>query len=342
MRLRLAFSAAASAAVLSLLPAAAFDCKAAASPTEKAICADPDLKAADDAMSAAYDAVMARIDAAQKEMLKASQVSWLKMRDESCSPDSAEFRTCLLDTTKVRTTALTGAPQSGPGLGVALTPYFVVRPLSKTACSADVNVYLFGAEGGAGGQQHDAWVKAKLAQFEKEYGARDPDMPAEFGCDYEANGVVTYASPDLISESINYYTYGGGAHGFGDSDGIVIDLKAGKALAFAEVFDAAGAAKLVEACTTDIHAQKIERAGTSDDPAESAAIKAQVESDMTSNAETLAKGVKDLSRWSIYADYAEVNYAPYALGSYAEGPYYCTLPKALLQEAAGAKGWLVP
>ena len=342
MRPRLAFSAAASAAVLSLLPAAAFDCKAAASPTEKAICADPELKTADDAMSAAYDAVMARIDAGQQAMLKANQKSWLETRDGNCMSGAPEANACLLEVTKVRTAFLTGAPQSGPGLGQPLTPFFEVHEMSKAVCSADVAVYLFGGSGGAGGKLHDDWTKAKIADYAKQYGERGADVPDDFGCDYEANAVVTYASPELISESLNYYAYGGGAHGFGDSDGMVIDLKAGKALAFADVFDATGATKLVEACTTDIHAQKIERAGTSDDPAENAAIKAQVESDMASNAETLANGVKDFARWSIYADRAEVNYNSYALGAYAEGPYYCTLPKALLQDAAGAKGWIVP
>ncbi len=78
------------------------------------------------------------------------------------------------------------------------------------------------------------------------------------------------------------------------------------------------------------------------DPSSAAATKAQVEEDLKTYAETIADSVQDFSNWLVYADRAEVYFAPYALGSYAEGEYTCALSKALLQQAAGAKGWLVP
>ncbi|WP_341988214.1 lysozyme inhibitor LprI family protein [Azorhizobium sp. AG788] len=72
---------------LAALPAAAagegpsFDCKAARSKPEKAICADPALAALDRKMAAAYRKAMAGLDASGKNALRADQRLFLEARD---------------------------------------------------------------------------------------------------------------------------------------------------------------------------------------------------------------------------------------------------------------------
>lgn len=314
--------------------AAAFDCAKAATRAEKAICADPAIKAADDAMAAAYTAMMKSLTGEQAKTAKDNQRAWLKRRDENCGylEDAAEFGKCLLDDTVSRTAFLTGAAESGPGLGYALTPYFVARAASKKDCAAEVAVYKFGGAGGAGGKAYDAWVSGLVTGFAKDFGARDPEMGSDFSCEYAAGATISYAAPDLISSTIGYYVYGGGAHGNSDSASITIDLKAGKALAFQDVFPASAKAALVEACTAAIRAEKLVRIPDLADG---------LDEEMKGYAETIAEGVGNFERWAVYADRAEVTFAPYAVGSYAEGSYECALPNALLQSAAGSKGWIV-
>ena len=50
-------------------PADAFDCARASTAMERAICADPTLKATDDAMSAAYSSLRQRLQGRERGML---------------------------------------------------------------------------------------------------------------------------------------------------------------------------------------------------------------------------------------------------------------------------------
>jgi uncharacterized protein len=69
--------------------AAGFDCNKAASPTEKAICADPTLSALDDSMTAAFNAALKRwADPIGAQALREDQRFWLKeSRNDVCKAD---------------------------------------------------------------------------------------------------------------------------------------------------------------------------------------------------------------------------------------------------------------
>ncbi len=325
-------------------PADAFDCAKAKTGVEIAICADPELKAADDAMGAAYADVARRVSAEQKPMLKGNQLTWLKRRDEMCMWQEGPERTaCLLDETRQRTDLLLGRPESGPGLSSALTPWFFSRPQSKTQCAAEIAVYEFGADaGGAGEKAFDAWTQAVLKGLEAENGERVIEPGFEYECNYDAQMVVTYASPELIAAMIPYYVYGGGAHGNSNVLAVAIDLAAGETLAFSDVFKAGAAPGLIEACTADLLREKVERFTDVSDPGSAGSVEAQARDDLKTYGEAISEAIGNFERWQIYADRAEVYFSPYTLGSYAEGDYVCTLPKALLADAAGPRGWIVP
>ncbi|VWC84727.1 PF07007 family protein [Burkholderia lata] len=97
----------AAAALLTLLPlaahAAGFDCAKAASPTEKAICADATLSKLDGDLAAAWKQALAK--GGDTAALKAAQLKWLKQRDQ-CGADAP----CLGDRYRERLASLNGKP----------------------------------------------------------------------------------------------------------------------------------------------------------------------------------------------------------------------------------------
>jgi len=339
-------SSAALTVALMLAPtASAFDCAKATSDTEKAICADPGVKAADDAMSAAYAALLPTLQKDQQAMLKASQRAWLKLREQNCGwqEKAGEKTACLLEITEKRIAYLSGTPSSGPGYGdsARLTPFLFAREFGKGHCTADVSLYRFaGPAADPGEKAFNSWVNGQTAGMEKDFGAyTEGDLPDGMSCEYSASAAVSYASPDLIAMNVGVYMFGGGAHGNYYTAAVTLDRKAGKVLAFADVFDAAAAKTLAAACTGGIRAEKAERLEGAGDAAE---IEKMVADDMTNYGEAIGQGVGDFANWLVYEDRAEVYFPPYALGSYAEGDYTCPISKAVLQKAAGAKGWIVP
>ncbi|UEP33164.1 MULTISPECIES: lysozyme inhibitor LprI family protein [unclassified Burkholderia] len=93
-------------AVLTIAPiaahAAGFDCTKAASPTEKAICADPGLSSLDGQLAAAWKKALAK--GGDTAALKAAQLQWLKQRDR-CGNDVL----CVGDRYRERLASLNGA-----------------------------------------------------------------------------------------------------------------------------------------------------------------------------------------------------------------------------------------
>jgi uncharacterized protein YecT (DUF1311 family) len=342
MRMLIAAALAAAAGLAN--PALAFDCAKATTTVEKDICASPELKAADDAMSAAYAAALPRLAKAQQAQLKSNQRAWLKQRNDNCSyGEPAERSQCLLDKTRERTAFLTGKPETGPGFARTLVPHVVSRAQSKTKCRAEMAVSKFGDAAPRSGEAlFDMRMDRLLAGLEADNGERTVEPDFEYDCEYEGGSNLTYGSPDLIAAHVSYYVYAGGAHGNGNTVGIIVDLKNAREPAYKDVFPAAATAKLVASCAEAIRADKMTRFADPTDPESEATVKAQVDEDMKTYAGTIAEGVQDFSNWLVYDDRAEVYFAPYAIGSYAEGDYTCALPKALLQKAAGPKGWLVP
>ena len=66
--------------------AASFDCKAAKTPTEKAICGSPKLSALDEKLAQDYERALHALSPAGAAQLKASQRSWLRFATQVCVP----------------------------------------------------------------------------------------------------------------------------------------------------------------------------------------------------------------------------------------------------------------
>ena len=88
---RLCLTLAISAALPTLAAAASFDCAAARTPIEHAICDDAQLSALDSELAAAYQSAMkGQGDAA--EQLRAQQRAWLRSRSPSGTVDLAALK----------------------------------------------------------------------------------------------------------------------------------------------------------------------------------------------------------------------------------------------------------
>ena len=72
--------------------AASFDCKAAKSPTEKAICASPKLSALDERMAQDYERAVHALSPAGAAQLKESQRNWLRFATRVCATRAAAQR----------------------------------------------------------------------------------------------------------------------------------------------------------------------------------------------------------------------------------------------------------
>lgn len=85
--------------------AASFDCQKAATPTERAICADKALSDKDASIADNYQQLVAVLPEAEINTLRTEQRNWLKQRN-SCASDSASLNSCLDQQLTLREDAL--------------------------------------------------------------------------------------------------------------------------------------------------------------------------------------------------------------------------------------------
>ncbi|HVO04711.1 MAG TPA: lysozyme inhibitor LprI family protein [Candidatus Cybelea sp.] len=105
MRIRLVLAALAAAAVLQSSAAQA-DCSASKNDFEDVYCGAKNFIDADGDLNAAYKALVEKLDAGGKSVLKKSQVTWMKSRNDQCGKtDSDGYYVdldCAVETTRNR------------------------------------------------------------------------------------------------------------------------------------------------------------------------------------------------------------------------------------------------
>ncbi len=253
---------AASAVLLLAIPsggeAVAFDCNKASTKIERAICADPALKAVDDAMSAAYAAVRHSLEGSEASMLQLAQKRWLGVRNDRCAAESGqELTKCLLDFTKERRLLLDGAPQSGPGTDARIIPVFIQQEGGPKKYSVDYTLLRF-ANPATQGQKI---FNRELDQIAKKapLGKQNTDVMEGMELSAVASAVLSYASPKIVSSAIDIWSFDGGAHGNGGITNVNVDLIGGRNITFDILFDPADKEPLVLSCRQQIKEQKTEK-----------------------------------------------------------------------------------
>ncbi|RUP17132.1 MAG: DUF1311 domain-containing protein [Methylobacterium sp.] len=133
-------AAAVAASLLAPSPARAIDCRKAASPLERMICADAALRKADAALGSAYAGLLRGTDDAEiRAMLVASQKRWVAARDTrlgdldaaGAPSDPADARTVVLAAIRARTRDLSGRSTSDPA-----RPHWIAAALRQRAFAA--------------------------------------------------------------------------------------------------------------------------------------------------------------------------------------------------------------
>ncbi len=312
-------------AAVALAPgaASAFDCAKAASADEKAICASPEARAADEAMTKAFEALRASAPAAQKAMIVDAQVRWIGQRGQGCFDDKgdpfkgAKLSQCLAAASIERANFLSAKPDAGPGASSPMAPFFNIVKGRKGRADVDFELLKFTSAAGGGERAFNSAVD-KLSGDISQPEAGDPSAD-HFA--FSASMRLAYASPTLVSATVNGYQDTGGAHPNSYIQHINVDLAAGKALAFGDLADARAKKAILAKCLEGVRAEQQER-GVGDDPQDSFV------QDLAKNVEAVAT---DLSAWGFGPDKATIDFNPYAVGSYAEGYYDCTLTYAFLR-----------
>lgn len=121
-----------------------FDCARAASPVERAVCADRDLAEADRLLAEAYAA------AAERHVGKgpaASQRAWIAQRDRECGP-AKEARACLLRAYGRRVLALRAWPEAPFDGGGRPRVAVLARVLAKDTAASGLRQLTAGLVGG--------------------------------------------------------------------------------------------------------------------------------------------------------------------------------------------------
>jgi uncharacterized protein YecT (DUF1311 family) len=301
-------------------PAArAFDCSAARSDEDKAICADPEARAADEAMAASYAALAALLPAKEKPALLNNQRNWLKLRSNLCGAEEASsVPACLRRETRRRLNYLDGRPESGPGSGQKLVPVFLQNRGRRGEYDLDVALLKYAAPALPG----EKLFNAEIGKMLKDAPAvKDPQSRQGSFYAYQQTMRMSYESPQFLSANVETYQFSGGAHGNSGVDNINLDLKRGRKLEFTDVFDEGAAAILDQDCLRQIERQKHEKM-----PDE--ALDAAAKDDLM---KTISGQLPKLERWRFAAAEAEVEFNPYELGSYAEGRYQCRFGASVLR-----------
>lgn len=311
------------ALVLGLLSgeARAFDCGKARTVVEKAICADPALKADDDRMVDSYEALSGELDEQDREALKLSQRAFIGRR-ENCSgqEDGAAIGRCVGEMTRAREALLAGRPASGPGPARRMVPLLIWRAPGPKAYRIDVSLIKFERPGTPGEKAFNAAVDGLTKNIP--FADVEEEIPSEMEYTYELTGSLSYASSRFVSLALSGYDYAGGAHGNPWTANLNVDLEAGREITAGDVLMPGASDRLTKLCGDQIVRQKTERYGAEQpfDPAE-----------MEGVMPTIAETTGNPARWAFFENRVELTFDPYAVGSYAEGSYSCTFTLADLQ-----------
>jgi uncharacterized protein YecT (DUF1311 family) len=302
--------------------ARAFDCSNAATPSEKAICADPAALKADAAMSEAFSALLAGASSSERAQIEATQSRWLQTRDYGCEGAAgAELGACLMRESDERRSFLLGQPEAGPGTSGRIAPTFRFEKGGHGRAALDLELLKFVDPDTDAARAFNAAVEKATGDIvEPEKGEPQDDK-----YEYDWSMRLTYASPRLISARLDGFSCTAGAHPNTVSHNINIDVAAGREARFEDAFAPESTEKIFALCDQSLREQKKQRLG---DEAPKGV------DELATLAKEIRDATRDLGAWSFAADKATVVYDRYAVGAYYEGAYACEIRYVQLREWA--------
>lgn len=316
MRLRLLIGLALALLAPDLACAASFDCAAAQTAREKAICADPALSAADDALAASYRAALAPLSAAARAELETAQRSWLRFVAAVCTPlrgvaQLAEAPTqCLARHYAVRQRQLGGAALASGGRVFARVETFASRPSHDRSRFIERDIAYPQIDQPRGAAER-RWNDSVRREVERMAAVQQGEARDRY-IDYR----VALSDPRIISLVITDYAYPhGAAHGGEAVTAWNWLLDQRRTLAVGDVFDRA----------RDWQAVLAQNAF--------ARLTQQIEPDMlfVKSADKILDAVAKPDRWAIEHDGIGVLFQQYEVGPYVIGHPEAIVPWSAVQ-----------
>jgi uncharacterized protein len=301
-----------------------FDCAKASNVIERAICKDPELAKADREMAAAYTSLSDRLSGPAKEHLAKDQVRWIVDRNQGCGRDKDEIEDCLK---RRYATRLDNFKAFAEGIYpfVGTQSIYKNGTVGKVSYAIDIRYPQFEGTTADFGTVNrvfadDARKSANEATPKADSGVGDRPLPWS----YEQGFALYRPGPDAVTVAVDYYGFSGGAHGYGATLCVLIDLGTGKSVGPQGVFAAGDQwlKELVRLVGADLKKQFVEKPGF-DDALEPA---------------NLTKLLRDASRYCYRRGKLELIFNAYEVGPYASGPYQVEIPYDRLKSLLRANG----
>ena len=303
-----------------------FDCAKASNAIERAICKDPELAKADRELAAAYARLGSKLSGSAKDHLAKDQVRWIGERNQGCGRDKDGIEDCL----KQRyTTRLDNLKAFGEGTYPSIGTQSIYKngTMGKISYAIDIRYPQFEgttADFGAVNRifADDARKSALEGTPKSDSGVGDP-LPWT----YEQGFTLYRPGPDAVTVAVDHYGFSGGAHGYGATRCMLVDLRTGKSVGPEGVFAAGDQwlKEMVRLVGADLKKQFVEKPGF-DDALEPA---------------NLAKLLREARHYCYRRGKLELIFNAYEVGPCASGPYAVEIPYDRLKPLLRADGPIV-
>jgi uncharacterized protein len=308
----LAFAAAFWPAAASSQPS--FDCKKASTPIERTICAKPELANADREMATAYSALLSKLSGAAKDHLVKDQLSWLEARAKACTGGTAEVTRCVGQRYNARIATLK-ADREGP------YPFVSSQTLQRSgkvkAVSYDIDASYPRFDGAGADFAATNKAFAAYAQEGAKNATPTPDMAdRESLWTYEQSFALHRPGPNSVSVATTFYIFTGGAHGSSGLISALVDLRTGRTVQPANVFQPGSPwlSTITDIARADLKRQFVERPGFED----------------ALQPGNFDKLMDDSQRYLFKEDALVVLFNQYDVAAYVMGRYTVTIPYSKL------------
>ncbi|CAN5745257.1 hypothetical protein BH11PSE3_BH11PSE3_42970 [soil metagenome] len=315
----------------SVLPAGAalgqgrpsFDCGKASNAIERAICTEPALAKADRDLAAAYATLAGKLVGEARDELAKDQVRWISNRNRACTAAVDEVVDCLKRRYASRGETLR-AFADGPYPFVSEQALARQGKRGKITWSYDIAYPRFD-----GTSADFAALNARIAESAKKKAAdatpgADADSDHEQQWSAEQSFTVHRPNANTVSLAVTFYSYSGGAHGYGATTCSLVDLRTGRAVGPQGVFAAGDQwlRTMTQIVGADLKKQFVEQPGFDDalEPAK------------------LGKQLVEAHRYCWRTDKLELIFNAYDVGPYSSGSFEVDIPYARLKPLLRADG----
>jgi len=284
-----------------------FDCAKASNAVEQSVCKDADLAKADRELAQLYAALLGRLTGSARESLQKGQLAWVANRNRGCTGDDADAMSICLKRRYDQRIADLKASGRGPYPFVETQWIARKGKVGKTAYAIDIGYPRFAGTTANFSEVNKAYADA-AAEGAKE-ATPTADASGDLDQQWSAEGGYALFRPgtNAITVQSSFWSYTGGAHGYGSTTCSLVDLRSGRFVSPAEVFAAGDEwhKRILIAATSNLKWQFEANPGFEDalQPAK------------------LGKMLREGDRYCWREAHLEIYFNQYEVGPYAAGPY---------------------